>query len=605
MNRILLGAIFLVGLVFSHRFMDPYESPKEFYLVFIVLMMIFFAAVGSLKRLNAIHVSITAIDLFGFLFISYILLRALLAGSFHTLDSSLILLLIYCSVYAFLRYQNKYQEKVNFQGVSPFIVYALAIVALVLVSFGVFQYFNVGGADERVFRITGSSGNPGPFALFLASLLPLFLGIGLAANLKQKVIRYLSFLFICLIVLVLILTESRTSWIVGIFTGTAFLIYLIKDSNWIRSFFKKRLYRWSLLLLTISIVAFAGYFLYNLKSDSADGRFFIWRTTITMIEDAPVFGHGDKSFYSSQKDYQADYFVKHPTDFKNAMLADNSNYAFNEVLQLVAELGLAGLILAILLCLVSFRRSGEKKLSKEERYRIFVGRVGVASILLGAMFFYSLHSLPIVCMLALYLSMIANQSRSVFRIQLPRSVNLSASIIAIGSVVLLFNLQTQRLHAELDWKLAYSDLRSTQQKGVLEEYKRLYPLMKHSPQFLFNYGTELNVHHQYSDSHKILGEASGKIGHSDLYLYQGINLEALDSISSAKLYFEKAGLIVPHRIYPKYRLFVLLHNSGEFEMAEIMAKRILEMEVKIDTKVSGIVKMEMEEYLKNKSVLNG
>ncbi len=605
MNRIFLGAVFLVGAIFSHRFMDPYESPKEFYLLFMVLGMVFFAAAGGLRKLKTIRVSITAIDLLGFLFILYILFRAFLAGSFHKLDSSLILILVYCSVYVFLRRQHTNQEKVTLLGVPLVILYALFIVATVIVCLGLFQYYSVGGADERIFRITGSSGNPGPLGLFLASLLPLFLGVGFYPYREQKLLRYLSFAIICLIAFILVLTRSRASWLVGFFIGTTFIIYWFRGSNRISIFLKKAVFRWSLLMLTTSIIAFAGYKVYHLKSDSADGRLFIWQTTISMIADAPVFGHGYKTFQRYQKDYQADYFLRHPSDQKNAMLADNSPYAFNEPLQMVAELGLMGFLLGIALCAASFRRNACLNLSDEAHYRIFVGRVGLAGILIGALFFYSLHSLPIVCMLVLYVSMIANLSRPVYEIQFSRQVNFAGSIFALGFVAFLFNLQGQRLVGELDWKLAYSELKSTKQIVVLEEYKRLYPVMKHSPQFLFNYGTELSVHNQYPDSFHILKEASAMISHSDLFLYQGINLEALDSTVSAKRHFEKASLIVPQRIYPKYRLFVLLHNRGDYEMAEILAQQILEMEVKIETQVSRIVKLEMKKYLEKQSTLNG
>lgn len=581
----MLGAVFLVGIVFSHRFIDPYESPKEVYLVIVVLAMIFLAAAGSLKRLLAIQFSITTIDLFGFLFVLYLLFRALLSGSFQPLDTSVILLFAYCALYLFLRRQKE---------LSRFIIFALSIVVLWLVSLGTYQYFNWSGG-EGAFRISGSSGNPGPYAIYLATLLPLFLGIGLSPIRKRKIVHYLSFAAIVVITFILVIASSRTSWIVGSFAVAAFLFYLLR----------KALHRWTLVLLCISALGFGGYFLYNLKSDSANGRFFIWQTTISMIVDAPAFGHGYHTFSKVQKDYQADYFLAHPSDHNHAMLADNSHYAFNEVLHLIAEFGFTGLLLVLLFILVSFRGTGRSTISDEDRYQIFIGKVGVAGILLGAQFFYSLHSLPVVCLLVLYLSIIANQRQPIFTLRFPRSIVLPASAITLVSVFLLFNLQIQRFRAELDWKLAYSDIRSTKNVGVLEEYTRLYPKMKHNPQFLFNYGTELSVHHQYQDSYHILNEASDLIGHSDLYLYQGINLEAMDSISSARSYFEKASLIVPSRIYPKYRLFVLLHNSRAYDKAEIIAREILDMEVKIENHVSKIVKLEMREYLQKQNKLNG
>ena len=63
-----------------------------------------------------------------------------------------------------------------------------------------------------------------------------------------------------------------------------------------------------------------------------------------MISDKPIFGFGYNTFYSVYPDYQASYFNKHPNS-KYKLLADNTKYGFNEILQIGVENGITGIIL--------------------------------------------------------------------------------------------------------------------------------------------------------------------------------------------------------------------------------------------------------------------
>ncbi len=99
-------------------------------------------------------------------------------------------------------------------------------------------------------------------------------------------------------------------------------------------------------LTLIIIIIWGSYFIYNYKKDSADGRILIWKVTLQMIADNPIFGNGLNTFQSKYMHYQENYFkINKKSTFK--YLADNNNYAFNEPLRLLSEQGLVGLSLIL------------------------------------------------------------------------------------------------------------------------------------------------------------------------------------------------------------------------------------------------------------------
>lgn len=105
--------------------------------------------------------------------------------------------------------------------------------------------------------------------------------------------------------------------------------------------------RWKYLRRSVPLLALlllAG--LYLLKKDSADGRLLVWRCSLEMIIDKPLFGHGPGGFTAEYMNYQADYFRTHP-DSPYAQLADSVHHPFNEYLLAAVDYGCLGLLVLI------------------------------------------------------------------------------------------------------------------------------------------------------------------------------------------------------------------------------------------------------------------
>lgn len=112
-------------------------------------------------------------------------------------------------------------------------------------------------------------------------------------------------------------------------------------TTWINKEFKARIDRW----------------LSNLKARNweyvTSGRYHTWLTTIDMIRDKPLLGHGLGTFKSIYFDYFKDWQKRTGAGIYKVGYALQ---AHNEYLQLWAEMGLAALLALALLCFEFFRR---------------------------------------------------------------------------------------------------------------------------------------------------------------------------------------------------------------------------------------------------------
>jgi O-antigen ligase len=91
-----------------------------------------------------------------------------------------------------------------------------------------------------------------------------------------------------------------------------------------------------------------------MKQASADGRLFIWRVSMDMVKEFPLYGKGADGFTANYMPAQAAYFEAHPNSDYIRQATDNV-HAFNEYLRIVCEYGFVGLLLLAALLFFAFR----------------------------------------------------------------------------------------------------------------------------------------------------------------------------------------------------------------------------------------------------------
>lgn len=211
-------------------------------------------------------------------------------------------------------------------------VFALGII--IMGAYGIWQHFV--GVDlyhqillsKMVFgyRAIGTFSTYLTFSGFFAIAAIFLVPAGFTATSKLRKIYYL---FASQVSLACILFNYSRSTIVALVIGVIFLIILVgaRYRKWIAL----------LLLLTMAVgIVVSPDFLNRFKNITgtefsaryANSRLAIWQTTLSMIEEEPVFGVGPGNFY--------DKYIEH----RQVRVGRNLSHAHNDVLNVAAESGL-------------------------------------------------------------------------------------------------------------------------------------------------------------------------------------------------------------------------------------------------------------------------
>lgn len=428
-------------------------------------------------------------------------------------------------------------------------------------------------SNHSLFAITGSFGNPGQLGGFLAVSLICSLCIGLEGRKK----RWFGFIPLAAIQsYALVLSDSRAAWI-AVLCGGLFLIW-----NYTASFRTKIRSSWLLKVILCTLFAGLVVGLYLYKPRSASGRLLVWRATADMIADKPVFGHGIGSFGRKYMHYQAAYFEKHP-DSPYQQYADNISYPYNEFLRIWAEQGIVGLLLFIglLACSLCIPATNEGYKGALITYLVF------------AQFSYPAQVPGLFALFPVLLASIPNRPMSV---RIPKSIYWGFAVVALCCIGYVGEEYAFRKQC----RTAMQGLFSSSPSSVAEaktfattHYRRLLTY----PRIADIYAQYAFEHYDSQQALTILNDIKSIVPTSELYCDLGDLHKALDDFDSARDCYQTADYMIPRRLTPKYKLFVLFRDMGDTLSARHQAAEILSMPIHIEGTRTLKMKAEVRRHL--------
>ena len=264
--------------------------------------------------------------------------------------------------------RTSWKQIFSFPHFSAYVSWSLILFGGVEAIWGLRQLYGFSASGHFRYALTGSFFNPGPYAGYLAMVLPLYLHHFVRFRdwkwliTSLKIERAAAGVVGVLILCVLPATMSRSAWVAALI-GCGWVMYMHRDSRkwkllWRR--YKKRYVSWGIGIFLVLIVGGAGAFF--LKPDSALGRLFLWKITCQAIANHP-WGC-DKGFAFAYGEAQEAYFSKGDYAEWEERVAGSPEYAFNEYLELTLTQGPAICIMLIVItfaCLwagTQFRRYG-------------------------------------------------------------------------------------------------------------------------------------------------------------------------------------------------------------------------------------------------------
>ena len=447
---------------------------------------------------------------------------------------------------------------------------------------GVSQMYGDDISRHNLYAFTGNFLNPGPYSAYLmigvvvglgaltyipdkASVyaVPKFVPMKIAAFVKGITWRHLVTTAVLIMAMMLPATWSRAA-----FLGVAVVsLFIFRDRYW-----NYRYWVWG-------TIALAGIAFYFIKQGSADGRLIIWKSALTTWIDTPWLGVGIGGFYHAFAEGVAQLSTS-DMDFSSADVPDG---AYNILLKIIVEQGVIGGLIAICFAAVTLKR-----LSKNSKPLFW----GIVALLVFAMFSYPFDLLPYKVIAVL----VVTWSESVDGKRLFEMGRVKAFLLCI-------------LLGFASWQaggIANSSYKIENENSMALGLSNFYSIKKgyewfasesDNHEFLFAFGKRLREEGRYNDSNAVLRQGTRCCADPMFYVLIGNNYKDMKYYDLAEQAYNKAFSVMPNRLYPLYQLMLLYHDSGNEPKTQAMAKRVIEMMPKIESRATRDMKKKAKELL--------
>lgn len=519
----------------------------------------------------------TITDVLVVLYVGYSLLNFHYSGSVATTRAGLLVLI---AVTYFL-----FRRLTTFAPLG-FTHTALLLTGAIEALWGLAQLYGFTPSHHSRFELTGSFFNPGPYSGFLVAILPLALYYTLTAC---RVIRVLSGIVLVLFILVLPATMSRGAWLASIAGCSLVLGDYFQLRHHLGSLYRKhRMYftitSTSLLLIATGLLT--G--IYHMKKESADGRWLIWKVSSTLVSSHPATGVGFGNFPGAYGKAQAIYFSADDRSPHEELVADAPETAFNEFVQITTETGIIGLLLFLGIIFFALRATCSADITGQ------AGVIGsLIAFLVFACFSYPFNVLPLLIVFTLLVAQCSASRTSPGSRWITGLFYLSLLL----PVYLITSGNATREQAYRRWKSEQLYFNMQIFERTVDNYRKLYPLLKDQPAFLFEYGQCLSRTQQPEASNRILEEASRLSSDPMIHNIMGKNYQTLEQYPQAEGAYLKASRMVPNRLYPLYLLARMYDESGQTDKAIATARLVLEKAPKIPSSATEEIKRDMQKLI--------
>jgi O-antigen polymerase len=580
---LIVGILLLTSLLAcaeDNRLFDFTQSAKFFY--FSTAMCIIMP-VAIINTWLAKQVSLNKIDLLLFFALLFVSLNRFVFQAVNCFTLAYYELVELYLFYNIIRYLP-----------SKFFCWLLLAViagASIQAGYGNLQSLGYYFSNNPDFKITGNFFNPGPFAGYLSFSVPLIWGLSFIAlealnkpDIKIAVkIRFVKYLIIFLasaaslnIAIALYAAESRAAFLAAI----AGLIFLF-GARFRKIIFRK--YTCSFVgyigfACLLILLSFAGFKLYLLKKDSADGRLFINRVSLNMIKARPFIGVGFAQYKAGYMEYQAAFLATNQIQDKEMFTFDN-DCAFNEAMQFTVENGVTGLAILLVLIVV---------IAKAQYRAIDMLILSVMAAMLAAVVFsffsYPSQILPIKLNFTIALAILASyDTKWVFTL---RYTKIHSLVILLACLIVVFVCQ-KRL-AEIKEAYSYwgqgNSLSEDKTFGdAAANYKKAQYQLGKNGYFLEEYGHALKNDSDYYHAVQVLSTCCLYLNNSAVQMDLGDCYRAIHDYKRAEIAYKTANSMAPGLFYPQYALVKLYFEVHQIQKGILLANAIILQKPKKNT----------------------
>lgn len=352
--------------------------------------------------------------------------------------------------------------------------------------------------------------------------------------------------------------HSRTG-LLGIFSGMIMSL-LIKTNKSVKINNKYRLYLY--LLTVISTIILIGFIdLNNEKSESSEGRMIIWKNSLNIIQEQPIFGYGIGNFKKQIGIQFNNYFSRVRNNSEMDNFTHQINIAYNDLIQLTIESGILGFCFYISIILSVIRDMMKRTVS----YTTIALFCFIIMSTTNSIF----YAVPCGYLLALCLALHYHKNTTTL-IQLNRPIVLI--LTAIISLITLY----KTIRYENAIRQTYSISKQSTASQNLYALKPYQKILASSDFYWLTVANNFFKVKSYQNSKR----AAEKVVDIS-YDYRGFNLLAdisriNEKSNEEEMYLIYQNNIVPGLFLPKYKLFQYYISINDKEKAKRLAIDIIE-----------------------------
>jgi O-antigen ligase len=351
-----------------------------------------------------------------------------------------------------------------------------------------------------------------------------------------------------------------------------------------------------IVLYSVFALLTTAMFLY--KSGSSSGRLLIYKVSKSMLKDNWLWGIGQGQFKIHYNQYQASYFASNNIDSKEALLADNSFYSFNDYFQILIENGLIAFLLLIstlLLLVIQIKKPDENP----DNMHLFTASIAsFICILTGSLFSYSLQIFPIAVQATFCLCIINSfQSEKKLQVEIPEKGNKIAKCILILLSILLLIHFSFYFNYKRKSNQAFELKRSGFRQKAIEKYRNLSNSYLQEGKILYFYAQELYYTNQLTQAQETLNKVKKLYCTNDVYKLSADIETELQNYVQAEADYKKAIYMVPNRMISRNELFRYYLERKDTANAIYWANSILNMSVKVPSQKTKNIQQKVRKVL--------
>lgn len=343
--------------------------------------------------------------------------------------------------------------------------------------------------------------------------------------------------------------------------------------------------------------------LYVAKPDSSRGRLLIYKI---VLQEMPVSkwisGIGFGQFKAQYNQYQSRYFAHHSIDSPEALLADNTYFAFNDPFQLTVELGIAGLLILVFFFIVIVRKFIiESKTGFRDNDYLLGAYLAFFSFLTGSLFSYPFQVLSLLPVFIFALSIIFRKEidRAFYLyyrktiLKFPFRKAIVYPVVAVGFIFIIFKtIWAYKLTAEAQ-QLSKAGFKH---KSV-SLYSKISNDLTINPNINYRFAIELAGLKKTDSAILVLRESMQYLYNdrsatlmADLYYEKGMNI-------LAESFYRQAVFINPKLFRNRFALFNFYVETGQKGKAIHWGKSILNLPPKVPSPTTKMIKRQTYEMI--------